>query len=155
APDQPGALPAEPTPEEKAALRAYQEQQALLAKLRNVAEDARTFEQDTGAHVLHVGFPLLHLPPGQRLAPTRWGAAKRILAPLAFVPVSLTVKAGAAPQVILEAAGVDRVLPNTALLAWIRQQTGVRSEEPREEEGEAAWAALGELVGQVAKVFEL
>ena len=144
------------SPEEKAALRAFAEQQASIAKLRNIAEDARTFEQDTGAHVLHVGFPLLHLPPGERLGPTRSGAAKRVLAPIAFVPVSLTVKAGAAPQVVLEAAGADRVVPNTALLAWIRQQTGVKPPEAVEhEEAKEPWVTLSELVAHVAKVFEV
>ena len=159
----PGAAPPDISPEEKAALRAFAEQQASIAKLRNIAEDARTFEQDTGAHVLHVGFPLLHLPPGERLGPTRSGAAKRVLAPIAFVPVSLTVKAGAAPQVVLEAAGPDRVVPNTALLAWIRQQTGVKppeAVEPEERNGAPEHnvdpsVTLSELVAHVAKVFEV
>jgi hypothetical protein len=146
---------AELTPEEKAALKAFAEQQSSLTKLRNIADDARTFEQDTGAHVLHVGFPLLHLPPGERLGPTRSGATKRILAPIAFVPVSLTVKAGAAPQVVLEAAGPDRVLPNTALLAWIRQQTGVKPPEATDDDGREPWALLSELISHVAKVFEV
>src|SRR5581483_1005610 len=95
------------------------EKRALLRRLRNIAEDARAFEQDTGARALHVGFPLLHLPPGQRASATRSGATKRILAPIAFVPVTLTVKVGRSPQVVLEvAAGADPVVPNTALLAW-------------------------------------
>ena len=53
--------PAEPTisPE-----RAWLEQQAVLNKLHTIAEDARTYEQDTGVGVLNVGFPLLSLPPG-------------------------------------------------------------------------------------------
>ncbi len=148
------------TPEERAALRAWKEQQALVAKLRNIADDARTFEQDTGAQVLHLGFPLLQLPPGQRLAPTRSGATKRILAPVAFVPVSLTVKSGRTPQVILEATpGVDRVIPNTALLAWIRQQTGATTKDALAEdeahEARDPWQAIAELVAHVTKVFEL
>ncbi len=32
-------------------------QQLLLTKLRGLAEDSREYEQDTGVHVLHVGFP--------------------------------------------------------------------------------------------------
>ncbi len=144
------------TEEEKAALRAWKEQETLLAKLRNVAEDARTFEHDTGAHALHVGFPLLQLPPGQRVAATRSGATKRILAPIAFVPVTLTVKSGRAPQVVLEvAAGADRVLPNTALLAWIRQQTGTKAPEDKEDVGGDPWQTLRELVAHVARVFAL
>src|SRR5436190_2235992 len=37
----------EPTPE-----------QTIVTKLRTIAEDARTYEQDTGAQVLYIGFPL-------------------------------------------------------------------------------------------------
>jgi hypothetical protein len=167
--ETPGSLPelspeGQPAPEstlsdeERAVLRAWREQQALLAKLRNIADDARTYEQDTGAHVLHLGFPLLHLPPGKRAAPSRSGAQKRVLAPIAFVPVSLTVKSGRSPQVVLEAAGegVDLVQPNTALLAWIEQQTGVRTPELfADEEGKDPWREISELVAYVAKVFEL
>ena len=76
-----GALIPEPSRAEREAL-------ALLGKLRNVADDARTFEQDTGAHVLHVGFPLLQLPPGKLAGATKSGAHKRVLAPVAFVPRS-------------------------------------------------------------------
>ena len=44
--------------------RAWLDQQALLTKFRIIADDARTYEQDTGVHVLNLGFPLLSLPPG-------------------------------------------------------------------------------------------
>ena len=49
---------------DRATIAAWREQEALFAKLRTIAEDARTYEQDTGVHVLNVGFPLLSLPPG-------------------------------------------------------------------------------------------
>src|SRR5271154_911996 len=81
------------TAEQKTARRAWVRQQTVLQKLRTIAEDALTFQQDTGAHVLHVGFPLLNLPPG-RLSAGRKGSSKRVLAPLAFVPVHLTVSKG-------------------------------------------------------------
>jgi hypothetical protein len=49
---------------ETAAEKAWADQNALLNKLHTVAEDSRTYEQDTGVHVLNVGFPvLIHTPP--------------------------------------------------------------------------------------------
>src|SRR4051812_42982885 len=38
---------------ERAAEKAWVEQQALLTKLRVIADDARTYEQDIGVHVLN------------------------------------------------------------------------------------------------------
>ena len=52
------------SPEEQTARREYADQQSVFGKLRSIAEDARTYEQDTGVHVLQIGFPLLSLPPG-------------------------------------------------------------------------------------------
>src|SRR5207247_7472300 len=115
-------------------------------------------EHDTGAHALHVRFPLLHLPPGQRVSATRSGATKRILGPIAFIPVTLTVRAGRSATVLIEAAGegADLVQPNTALLAWIEQQTKVRFKDLfADDEGQEPWRELNELVAQVAKAFEL
>jgi hypothetical protein len=159
------AAPAEPkegdpplTEEGRAALAAWEEQEALLRKLRLIAEDARTFEHDTGAHVLHLGFPLLCLPPGKLAAATKSGSLKRILAPVAFVPVKLAVKAGGTRQVSLVAAGegADRVLPNTALLAWIEQQTGTRFPELfADEEGKAPWREIHELSLRVTEALGL
>ncbi|HEY7116165.1 MAG TPA: hypothetical protein VH475_06250, partial [Tepidisphaeraceae bacterium] len=51
------------SPEDRAARQAWSDQLALMGKLRGIAEDARTYEQDTGVHVLNIGFPLLSLPP--------------------------------------------------------------------------------------------
>ncbi|MFP2909753.1 DUF4011 domain-containing protein, partial [Pyxidicoccus sp. 3LFB2] len=136
--------------------RAEEEQQALLRKLATIVEDARTFEQDTGAHVLHVGFPLLHLPPGAK--DKRGFGTRRVLAPIAFVPVRLTLKKGRAPSVELEGAeeGEDRVAPNTALLAWVEQQTGQRFGDLfKDEEGLDPWRELNELVAAVAKALDL
>src|SRR5581483_11601242 len=134
------------------------EKRALLKRLANIAEDARAFEQDTGARALHVGFPLLHLPPGQRASATRSGSQKRVLAPVAFIPVALTVKAGRAPSVLIESAGEgqDLVQPNTALLAWIEQETRTRFQDLfADEAGEEPWREIRELVALVAKALEL
>src|SRR5690606_6244735 len=80
---------AEEPPEVAAARRAWQEQQGLLTKLRTVVEEARTYEDDTGVWVLNIGFPLLSLPPGT--APGRQTTGRRVLAPIALIPVSMTV----------------------------------------------------------------
>nr|WP_217439392.1 AAA domain-containing protein [Myxococcus sp. CA056] len=136
--------------------RAEEEQQALLRKLAAIVEDARIFEQDTGAHVLHVGFPLLHLPPSAK--DKRGFGTRRILAPIAFVPVRITLKKGRAPSVELAGAeeGVDRVAPNTALLAWLEQQTGQRFGELfADDDGIEPWREVNELVALVSKALEL
>ncbi|QRN93002.1 DUF4011 domain-containing protein [Archangium violaceum] len=133
------------------------ERQALLRKLSTIAEDARTFEQDTGAQVLHVGYPLLHLPPD---AKDKRGFAntRRILAPIAFIPVRLTLKKGRTPGVELEAAadGVERVMPNTALTAWVERQTGKPLGDLfADEQGVEPWRELNELAAAVARALEL
>jgi hypothetical protein len=104
-------------------------QQALLTRLRSLAEDARDYEQDTGVHVLHVGFPLLSLPPQ---AAGAWksmaGGAKRLLAPIAFIPVTLEMRAGPKPVAVIDGLrdGADFLVPNEALFAWLERQTGQR-----------------------------
>jgi hypothetical protein len=112
------------TPEQQAVVKAWQDQQGLLKKLHVIAGDAATYEQDTGAHVLYLGFPILSFPPqsaGER-------TLRRILAPILFIPLNLEIKSGRAPSVTLKCAeeGIDRVVPNSALLAWIENQTGKR-----------------------------
>src|SRR6185437_1036236 len=87
------------TPEESAAWEAWKAQQKVLTKLRVLADEARTYEQDTGAYVLNLGFPLLRLPAS---------GGKRVLAPVAFVPVSLAVKPGATAAVEITCRG-DKV----------------------------------------------
>ena len=57
-------------PEERAARKAWSEQQSLLNKLRVIADDARTYEQDTGVYVLEIGFPLTALKSISILART-------------------------------------------------------------------------------------
>jgi hypothetical protein len=140
------------SPEEKAARQAYADQQAVFGKLRSIAEDARTYENDTGVHVLQIGFPLLSMPPGKS---GKFGLSRRIMAPLAFVSLSMTVKGGPTPTVLLECRnqGADLVVPNVALLSWLQQQTGEEIGELLEDPtGEKPWQ---EIVAIARRVCEL
>lgn len=143
------------TPEQAAARRAWTEQQSLLSKLRTLVDEARTYEDDTGVSVLNLGFPLLSLPPGAIAG--RGSGTRRVLAPIAFVPLSLTVRAGAggsAVELSCRGEDVDRVVPNEALLAWLEQQTGKsRGELFSDEEGGAPWKEIAGLVRHVAGVL--
>ena len=135
----------------------WDDQQAILSKLRTIAEDAKTYEQDTGAQVLFVGFPLLSVPPDARRS-GRFGATKRIIAPIAFVPVKLAIKSQRPQTVSLSCAedGADRVIANTALLAWIEQQTGKKFEGLFvDEEGTQPWREIQELVARVCEALEI
>ena len=78
-----------------------------------------TYEQDTGVAALMLGFPLLSLPPKQ-------GGGGRVLAPVAFVPVSMEVATGRKPGVKLmgRGGGIDRVTANPALMAFLERETG-------------------------------
>ncbi len=127
-------------------------QEALLGRLRTIAEDARTYEQDTGVHALFLGYPVLHLPPESRGKGT-----KRVLAPIAFVPVQLGVKLGRAPSVTIEGVtdGAERVVPNAALLAWLSQVTGASfSDVFSDEQGGDSWRELNELTRAVCRALE-
>jgi hypothetical protein len=152
-----GPLPApELDPEEKRRRTAAQEQQSILRKLGVIAEDALEFENETGSQVLHVGFPLLHIPAAG--AKTRFGASRRILAPVAFIPVKLSVKRGKGASITIECTGEgpDRVIGNPALLAWLEQQTREKVGELfNDMEGEDPWREINELAALVAKRLEL
>jgi len=141
------------TPEEKAIRTAWQDQEGVLAKVRTIVEDGRVYEQDTGAHVLNVGFPLLNLPPGS--FGQRGGATRRVVAPIAFIPISITLKQGVVRSVELGCTGegVDLVRPNDALFAWLEQQTG--SPQPElfaDEKGEDPWREIRDLTAYAAKL---
>jgi len=151
---------AERTPEERAALEAWRAQKKLLTKLRNLSEDARTYAQDTGVHALMLGYPLLSIAPG-----ALGGGTRRVLAPVAFVPVSSSVRAGSRQGLVLECRGdgVDRVIPNAALVAWLERETGKRLPDElfEDEEGARPWTevaallrALGGLLGLGEGAFE-
>jgi hypothetical protein len=137
--------------------KAWIEQSALISKLRVITDDARTYENDTGVHALSIGFPILSLPPGTFGGASR--SSKRILAPIAFIPVSLSLKAGTSPSVELACrnGGADRVVPNTALLSWIEQQTGKppKAELFDDEEGVDPWREITELAKHVADAMHL
>jgi len=151
-PDEAPPANDEPSPEERAAVKAWRAQKSLLGKLRNLSEDARTYEQDTGVHALNLGYPILSLPPGSM------GGTRRILAPLAFIPLTLEVNAGRRPHVTLacHGEGVDLVTPNPALLAWIERETGKPIEDLFEDEdGEAPWQEIGAILKLVVERLEL
>ncbi len=144
------------TPEQEAAQLAWDQQQSLLHKLRGIVEDARIYTQDTGVHVLNVGFPLLSVPAGYVSA--RSNSSRRILAPIAFIPIQITAKTGLNPSIRLECygEGADLVVPNTALLAWLEQQTGKSTIDLfADEEGVDPWRELRELVGYVCQTLNL
>jgi hypothetical protein len=145
--------PADKSPDEKAWL----DQSNLLNKLRVIADEARTYENDTGVHALSIGFPILSLPPGSFAGGAR-NSTKRILAPIAFIPVTLSLKRGATPSIELSCRGegADRVLPNKALQSWIEQQTGKPAADMFEdEEGIDPWREISELVKHVADAMHL
>ena len=144
------------TPEQEAAQAAWDQQQSLLNKLRWIVEDARVYTQDTGVHVLYVGFPLLSVPSGYLSAKTT--TTRRILAPVAFVPIQITAKTGLNPSLKIDCfgEGADLVIPNTALLAWLEQQTGQSTGDLfADEEGAEPWRELRELVAYVCKALSM
>ena len=165
-------------PEEKKLQDDWSAQQSLLTKLRGLAEDARDYVQDTGVHVLHVGFPLLSLPPGTAGAlKGQSSGAKRLLAPIAFVSVSLAMRAGPHPAVVIEGLndGADFLVPNEALFAWLERQTGKKilpepngiatsasaendepdTESPTPADPHDPWHEINDLVRRVSEVLQL
>ncbi|WP_309009378.1 AAA domain-containing protein [Pelagicoccus sp. SDUM812005] len=112
--------------EEQLAQRdAAERQNKLLKKLQDIATDAQDYFNDHGEDALFIGFPLISLPSPSGDSESRF-AKSRILAPAAFIPLSLSVQKGAKRSVTLQAAGEgsDLIIPNPALLAWLEQQTG-------------------------------
>lgn len=140
--------------QEKAAQTAWREQEGVINKLRSLIEDGRVYAQDTGVHVLNVGFPLLSLPPG-----TLGGAgSRRILAPVAFIPVEVTIKQGAARavEICCRGDGADLVTPNIALFAWLEQLTGNPPPELFiDEKGEDPWQEIRELIAYAARLVDI
>jgi hypothetical protein len=115
------------TPEQEAIHEAWQDQQSLRSKLRLIAEDARTYEQDTGVHALNLGFPLLSLPPATFGGRFGIPPSRRVLAPIAFVPLTMSVKNGGTQGAIelqRRDGQSDIIVPNQALIAWLEKETG-------------------------------
>ncbi|MEO0586952.1 MAG: AAA domain-containing protein [Planctomycetota bacterium] len=133
--------------------RAWKRQVSLLRKLRYLSEDARTYEQDTGVAALFVGYPILSLPPG-----LMGGGSRRIVAPIALVPVTVEVSTGRSPGVSFTARehGADLVSENPALMAWLERETG-RSGEALfvDEAGEEPRREIAELIAHVAGALDM
>ena len=124
--DEPDPL----TPEEREAVRRWDRQKRALAKLRAMAEDARDHERDTGVASLAIGYPLLSLPPSARLSGS--GVGRRVLAPIAFIPVNLSLAAGGGGgrvELACRGEGAGRVVPNDTLLLWLAGQCGLDATE--------------------------
>lgn len=145
------------TPEQHAAIDAYTDQQFVRTKLRVIAEEARTYEQDTGVCALNLGFPLLSLPPGTFGGRFGVPPSRRVLAPIAFIPLNLLVKTSSQNAVeMTRREGVDAIIPNQALLAWIEKETGKPLGEILSgEHPEGAWGDIVRLVNELAALVEL
>ena len=145
--------PVELSESDKRELQAWRDQKSLLTKLRNLSEDARTYEQDTGVAALNIGYPLLSMPPNQIS-----GSSRRTLAPIAFIPVALEVNAGRNPglQLTSHGQGVDLITPNPALMAWLERETGKPPEDLFEDEqGDQPWREIHALITHVIQSLEL
>ena len=142
---------------ERAARMAYEAQARLLTRLRDIAEDARDYEQETGENALYIGYPFVSIPPGNDLI----GAGSpnpRVLAPLALIAVNMSVKRGAVQSVSLSARGdgSDLVIPNYPLLAWLENQSGQTIPEIfADEEGADPYREIGEVIQAVAKLLQI
>jgi hypothetical protein len=135
---------------DRAAKRASESQARLLGKLRDIAEDARDYEQETGENALYIGYPLLSIPPG---AVALGESSARVFAPLALIPVEMTVKRGATQSIALAAkgAGVDLVVANFPLLAWLEQQTGRDTSNLfTDDDGSQPWREINEIAKLLA-----
>ena len=134
---------------------AHDRQGRILAKLRDIAEDAMDYYNDHGEHALFIGFPLVSLP----VTNDRQGfKSKRILAPVVLVPINIRVRRGAGAGISLEVAatGADLVQPNPGLLAWIEQQTGVSTEAFfADDAGDDPWREIAEVLAQLTKTASL
>ncbi|MBU6412688.1 MAG: DUF4011 domain-containing protein [Planctomycetes bacterium] len=132
-------------------------QQQVLSKLRIIAQEADTYEQDTGVYILNLGFPLLSLPPGLGTVQGT-PSTRRVLAPLAFMPIVVEITAGTTTRVTLSCASedIDRVHPNESLLAWIEQSTGKAiTLSDHDEKGQNPWQEICHIVAHVCKALEI
>jgi hypothetical protein len=150
-----GSEPEAITDEERAAEQAYSEQQTVLKKCRGIVEDSRAYQNDTGVHVLQIGFPVLSLPPGSF---GKRNITRRVLAPICFISLEMSVKTGPTPSIALECKndGADMVVPNIALLAWLEAQAGREiGELDADEEGERPWDEIAHVVERVSQMLEI
>ncbi len=130
------------------------ELKAVLRRLSTIADDAFQFQQDTGAHVLYLGYPLLSIPPSS----LGFGKSPRVLAPLAFIPISVVAGKGSTPFVELScaAAGAELVFMNEAVKVFLERQMGKKFPEFFEDEDGAEPAReLAEICAAAATMLEL
>lgn len=150
----PKAATEDESDELKRARREYEDGQKLLRKLSAVAKEADTYQRDTGTAALYIGYPLLSLP--EAAARSNFGRT-RLLAPLAFIPITLEVTTGSRLGVAISSAasgGADRVIANVALKTWIERQVGVKYPALFEdEEGDDPYREIAELVAHVAEAM--
>ncbi len=141
------------TADQKRAQAEYASQSRLLNKFHDISIDARDYFNDHGEDALFVAYPMISVPAIQELnAPS----SPRVLAPVAFMPVSLAVKRGTKKGIQLKATGegADLLFPNPALLAWVEQQFGKEIEDLfGDEEGEDPWKELREILGLVTSAM--
>ena len=143
------------TDQQKTAKRAFDSQSRLLGKLRDVTEDAFAYEQETGENALYIGYPLVSVSPGSEVLGE---SSSRVLAPVALIAVEMVVKRGASQSVVFttKGAGVDLVVPNFPLLAWLEQQTGRDTSELfADEEGTQPYREINEIAKLLAEALSL
>ncbi|RYD34406.1 MAG: DUF4011 domain-containing protein, partial [Verrucomicrobiaceae bacterium] len=146
---------AEWSDEQKAAQTSSLKQTRLLKKLREIVEDARDYLNDHGESCLALGFPLVSLPPSGE---EKGSKSSRILAPLLLMPVDLQVRTSSRPGVTLSSTGegVDLLIPNPALLAWIERQTGKGLDETfSDETASDPWREISELLTSISSLLAL
>lgn len=142
--------------EQKSAARAYEIQQRILTKLRDIAADATDYFNDHGENALYLGFPLISLPAAGKGRDNF--QTKNLLAPLLLAPVTLRVRQGSRPGVTIEATGEggELIIPNPALLAWIEQQTGEDTDDLfADDTGEDPWREISEVLALVGRATGL
>lgn len=131
------------------ALANWRSQQALMGKLRNLAADAVDYHGDHGENALAIGFPLLSVPP-RRVAQ---GGNARILAPLAFLPLSMQVRGGGRPGIGLSLMpdGPGRLVANEMLIAFLERETGKSlGLDECDDDPEDPWQELHEIIRRIA-----
>lgn len=139
--------------EVKQAQTDYLRQSRLLNKVHDISIDSRDYFNDHGEDALFVAYPMLSVPA---IHEQNTPSSPRVLAPIAFMPVSLVVKRGSRAGIQIKATGegADLVVPNPALLAWVEQQTGKEIDDLfGDEEGEDPWKELREILGLVTSAM--
>ncbi|MEM1182316.1 MAG: AAA domain-containing protein [Acidobacteriota bacterium] len=132
----------------------WRAQNKLLQRLRHLGEDAQVYAQETGVEALEVGYPILSLPPG-----TVSAGKRRILAPIALIGCSITVRSAGRPglELACRTRDIERVVPNAALFAWLSRELGTELPEDlfADEAGDQPWREIAELVRLVTQWLDL